>query len=313
MSLISLKRSRSISSRATSPSDRLAAARPCVEAVAQQLPVGQAGQRVVRGLVPVALGGGLQRLPLAAQLRRRRRDQAEDDEVEDGQAGDQGDRHRADVLGHRGGDGRVRQVQLDDAVRVLGAVVLQGHVHLEQPVRRRPRCRRRRRRSARSPRRRSRRGRRRARPTATSRRRARGSPSGRRSCGRGRRSSARWDRRRPAPGSAVPNSSAASSTASSTPASRSASKPSRRSAGVNCGWSPRRTAMRAASSACWRARASMAVLSTDESTAPTAIVSTRLTTPKRVSRLVVRSRRRRLMPMHRAAAAPFLSRADSAG
>ena len=44
--------------RATSPDVRAAAASACVEAVAQQLPVGQAGQGVVRRLVPVALGGG---------------------------------------------------------------------------------------------------------------------------------------------------------------------------------------------------------------------------------------------------------------
>jgi hypothetical protein len=64
---------------------------------------------------------------------------------------------------------------------------------------------------------------------------------------------------------------------------------------VISGWRPRRTAISAASSACWRARFSIAVLSTEESTAPTAIVSSRLMTPKRVSRLVLRSRRRRLM------------------
>ena len=69
-----------------------AAARPCVEPVAQQHPVGQAGERVVRGLVPVAVGGGLQRLGLAAQPRRRRGDQAEDDDVEDGEADAQRDR-----------------------------------------------------------------------------------------------------------------------------------------------------------------------------------------------------------------------------
>ena len=111
---------------------------------------------------------------------------------------------------------------------------------------------------------------------ATSRRRARGSPSGRGSSGRRRRSSARPGRRRPAPWPAVPNCSAASSTASSTSVSRAASNPSARSARVNCGWRPRRTAISAASSACWRARSSMALLSTEESTAPTATVSSRL-------------------------------------
>ncbi|WRL63368.1 hypothetical protein U6N30_27080 [Blastococcus brunescens] len=105
-----------------------------VEAVAQQLPVGQTGQGVVRGLVAVPLGRGLQGLGLAAELFRRRRDEAEDDEVEDGQAGGQRDRHGADVLGGRGGDRRVREVELDDAVRPVRPVVLQGHVDLEQLV-----------------------------------------------------------------------------------------------------------------------------------------------------------------------------------
>ena len=57
-----------------------------VEAVLDQDPVGQPGQRVVRGLVPVAVGGGLQRLGLATQALRRRRDEAEDDDVEAGEA-----------------------------------------------------------------------------------------------------------------------------------------------------------------------------------------------------------------------------------
>ena len=40
----------------------------------------------MRGLVAVAVGGGLQRLGLAAQLLRRGGDQAEDDEVEEREA-----------------------------------------------------------------------------------------------------------------------------------------------------------------------------------------------------------------------------------
>ena len=125
---------------AASADDRAAAASARLQAVAEQLPVGQAGQRVVRRLVPVAVGGGLELLGLAAQALGGRRDEPEDDGVEDGEADREGDRQGRDVLVHRGGDRRVGQVQLDDAVRTLRAVVLQGHVDLEQLVVA-PRCR----------------------------------------------------------------------------------------------------------------------------------------------------------------------------
>ena len=105
------------------------------EAVPEQHPVGQPGQRVVRRPVAVAVGGGPESLGLPAHARRRRRDQAEEDQVEDGQADAQRDGHGADVVADRGGHRRVRQVQLDDAVRLRDAVVLQGHVDLEQQVR----------------------------------------------------------------------------------------------------------------------------------------------------------------------------------
>jgi hypothetical protein len=88
----------------------------------------------VRGLVAVALGGGLQRLGLAAQLRRRGGDQAEDDEVEDREADAQRDRHGPHVVAHGGGHRRVGQVELDGAVRFGDPLVLQRHVDLEQLV-----------------------------------------------------------------------------------------------------------------------------------------------------------------------------------
>jgi hypothetical protein len=105
-----------------------------VELVAQQFPVRQAGECVVGRLVAVPLGGGQQGLGLPAQPLRRRRDQAEDDDVEDGEADAQRDRHGAHVLADGGGHRRIGQVELDDAVRAGGAVVLQRNVDLEQLV-----------------------------------------------------------------------------------------------------------------------------------------------------------------------------------
>ena len=67
---------------------------------------------------------------------------------------------------------------------------------------------------------------------------------------------------------AVPNCSEASSTACSTSISREAREPLGEVGPGELRLEPRRTAMRAASSACWRARSSMTVLSTEASTIP---------------------------------------------
>nr|WP_255600999.1 hypothetical protein [Blastococcus sp. LR1] len=102
-----------------------------VEPVAQQEAVGQAGQRIVGGGVPVPLGRGVQLLGLDPQPRGRAGHDAEQRRVEDDETADQHHDQHAHLLLHGRGHRGVGQVELDRTVGPVGAVVLHRHVDLE--------------------------------------------------------------------------------------------------------------------------------------------------------------------------------------
>jgi len=93
--------------------------------VVEERPVGQAGERVVQRLELVLLR-------LALEPARRARDDPEEHGVQEREAPEQQEVRRERVVGDRGADGRIREVDLERALRWARTVESQRHVDLEQ-------------------------------------------------------------------------------------------------------------------------------------------------------------------------------------
>ena len=96
-----------------------------VDAVVEERPVGEIGERVVEGLMPVLCR-------LLPQALGRARDDAEEDEVEQGEAAEQKEVRRPRLFRDRRRNGLVGQVDLEYPGGGGGGRKVQRHVHLEQ-------------------------------------------------------------------------------------------------------------------------------------------------------------------------------------